>query len=162
MTGIDAGAGNDELTGDGYWMSATAVGGDDDLTGGEGADLFYFVGRFGKDVVQDFSGAGGEGDTLWIDVPQEQLTITGAGTGIIRIVNGDNEVRLIGNPEFDPATDIRLWDVAPLGAEPADAGLDRAAATAPADLDPLRAGPAADAEFNPAAAPHLWDLDLLV
>lgn len=95
-------------------------------------------------------------------MPKEQLTITGAGTGIVRIVSGDNEVRLIGNPRFDPATDIKLWNVAPLGAEPADAGLDRAAASATGDAGPLGAGPAAAAEFDPATAPRLWDLDMLV
>lgn len=49
----------------GDWLVGGA--GDNVLTGGAGADRFWFAGPLGRDVVTDFSGAGGDGDQIRLD-----------------------------------------------------------------------------------------------
>jgi Ca2+-binding RTX toxin-like protein len=73
-----------------------AKGGNDVLTGDAGADEFYFAGAFGRDMVTDFSGLGGEGDTLVF------AGYTAADLDIDRhfamtvITVGENQVKLLG------------------------------------------------------------------
>jgi VCBS repeat-containing protein len=52
---LDGGNGNDTLSGGNGGDALIGGGGNDKLTGGAGADTFVFYGKFGQDVVTDFT-----------------------------------------------------------------------------------------------------------
>lgn len=92
--------------------------GTDQLTGGAGADKFYFKFGHGVDVITDFSGIGGDNDSIRLDGSS-----FGLPQGILSSVNFNQFFNISGNvlsynnqaflafnniSGFDPSTDIRV------------------------------------------------------
>lgn len=82
------GTGNIDGTGNAYDNVIVSNMGNNNLTGGLGADMFVFYERLGNDVITDFHA--NQGDTLRIDGDISQATISQSGSSaVIVMANGD-------------------------------------------------------------------------
>ena len=107
---LRGGAGADYLLGGGGDDTLVGGTGNDRLRGGAGNDVFVFEGKFGADIVGDFSRDDriALGDSFWAngrtaaDIVEEFATIKGQG---ILLEQGDNRVFVHGMTDLDDFAD---------------------------------------------------------
>lgn len=78
--------------------------GNNHLTGGLGADRFYFMGGFGADTLTDFDAS--QGDILLIDDDLDHTTITQSGNSTVIMTHNGDSITLLNTV----ATDTGLLD----------------------------------------------------
>ncbi|MAS45784.1 MAG: hypothetical protein CL558_05670, partial [Alphaproteobacteria bacterium] len=94
------GQGNDAIFGDNGNDRLNGNLGDDSLTGGEGADTFIFTGRFGNDVITDFSAE--DGDQIVVSQPN-LVAISQVEGSILMLLGEGGSILLLGVSDFDIA-----------------------------------------------------------
>jgi Ca2+-binding RTX toxin-like protein len=100
---IDAGDGNDRITGTSHRDTITGGAGDDRIWGGGGRDAFEFSRGHGRDLIEDFNAA--NNDRLAFDTTVAQADISWAAVdgGVLVTYGATDSVLLVG---------VRLADLA--------------------------------------------------
>ncbi|WP_236037641.1 calcium-binding protein [Belnapia arida] len=91
---LDAGAGNDDISGGAGNDTIVGGSGGDVLTGGDGANTFVFAGEFGEDLILDFKVGV---DKLEFDgITAAQVTFTADG----EVAFGDNRITILSDGDL--------------------------------------------------------------